>query len=407
MKNGKTFLARTYQTIIYIGMIITHLREPKVYQGEGISNEIYKILEEHNIHDTLLVVDNKLFEESFTADIIKALLDHNIKVAIFHNFAANPSTKNVLEGLSIYKENDCHSIIGLGGGSSIDIAKMIGACVTNNKKNLDDMKGLLKVVHKTPLLIAVPTTAGTGSECTAVAVITNDETHHKFTIEDPKLIPSVAILEPKLLVNLPSHFTSTTGMDALTHAIEAFINLFRTRKSNKNALEAIKLIYENLYESWSNPEDLIKRNNMQLAAYKAGVAFTNAYVGYAHALSHALSGQYNVPHGLANSLILPIVLKAYGNKIYERIAIIYDYIKMGPTDISKKEKTEKFINWIYEINHKMDIHFNFNEIIKDVDISSLVENAYHEAYPLYSCPKMFEREELASLYNQIRIENKE
>lgn len=406
MNTFKTTLARIYQLGMYVGVSIMHFKEPKVIKGEDASLKISSILKDRNITDTLVVVDDGLFHVPFTSNIIDALNKNGIKTCVFHNFKMNPTIANVEEGVKIYTENNLHSIIGLGGGSSMDTAKMIGARIKNPNKTVQQMKGLLHVRHKLPLLIAIPTTAGTGSETTVAAIITDEKTSHKYPIEDPKLIPVYAVLDPKLLVKLPAHITSTTGMDALTHAIEAFTNRGRTMRTNRNALEAIKLIYENLYQSYLNPNDLTARNNMQLAAYKAGVAFTNAYVGYVHALAHALGGQYNVPHGLANALILPIVLKEYDKKAYKQVAKIYDYINMGEKSISKKEKFEKIINWIYELNKKMDVRFNFNETIKDEDIITMVNHAYSEGYPLYPCPKMFNKEELTRLYQKIKEENK-
>lgn len=402
----KTCLARTFQKGMYVAVTLMNFREPKVIAGEGVSNKIHELLKEKNINDTLIVVDDGLFNVPFVKTIIESLENNGIKVSVFHDFRANPTIKNVEDGLKIYKENNCHSIIGLGGGSSMDTAKMIGARATNPNKTVQKMKGLMHVRHKLPLLIAIPTTAGTGSETTVAAIIIDESTHHKYPIEDPKLIPEYAYLDPTLLVKLPNFITSTTGMDALTHAVEAYTNRARTKRIKKNALEAIKLIYENLYQSYMNPNDLIVRNNMQLAAYKAGVAFTNGYVGYVHALAHALGGKYNVAHGLANSVILPVVLKEYGKKIYKDIAKIYDYINMGDQRLSNKEKFDKFIDWIYEMNKKMNITVNFNEMIKEDDIPTLANFAYQEGYPLYPCPKMFNRVELAKLYHNVKQENK-
>ena len=402
----KTFLARFYQLNLWLGVTIMHFKEPIVYKGDNISNEIYKILKQNGLSDTLVVVGNSLYNTKCAKEIIGNLENNGIRTSVYHDFTTNPTNKNVEDGLKVYRENKHHSLIGLGGGSSMDTAKAIGACASNPKKKIKDMKGILKVKKKLPLLIAIPTTAGTGSETTIAAVIIDAESRLKYTIEDPKLTPKIAVLDPKLLVNLPPHITSTTGMDALTHAIEAYTNRARTPRICKNALEAIKLIYDNLYKSYKEPTNLTYRNNMQVASYKAGVAFTNGYVGYVHALSHALSGKYNVPHGLANSLILPIILKEYSFTIYPRIARIYDYINMGDKRLSYKEKAQRFIDWIYLMNQQMNIKSDFNSLIKEEDIKELVEHSYKEAYPLYPCPKMFNRKELTKLYYKIKNENK-
>lgn len=407
MNAFKTCFARIYQkTVFIVQNTILHVKEPIVYKGEGLSNELHTILKQNGISDTLVVVDDGLFNVPFTKEIIKHLEENGIRTSVFHDFRVNPTIKNVEEGLSIYVNNKHNSIVGLGGGSSLDTAKMIGARATNVHKSVEDMKGILKVSRKLPLLIAIPTTAGTGSETTLAAVIIDDATRHKYPIEDPKLTPKIAVLDPKLLVGLPGSITSTTGMDALTHAVEAYTNHARTKKVKQNALDAIKLIYENLLNSYEEPTNLTYRNNMQVASYKAGVAFTNGYVGYVHALAHALGGKYNIAHGLANALILPTVLKAYDKKIYRRIAKIYDYISMGDKRLSKKEKTEAFISWIYDMNRKMNIKYNLNDLIKEEDIKDLTENSYKEGFPLYPCPKMFNRKEVKELYYQVKEENR-
>lgn len=402
----KTCYARIYQKILYVAVYILHVKQPKVIHGKESAEAIEQILKEKNIDNCLLVVDDGLFKLPMTQDIINNLSKKNIRVSVFHNFQANPTIKNVEEGLEMYKNNKHTAIVGLGGGSSLDTAKMIGARASNPKKSVEQLKGLLKIRHKLPLLIAIPTTAGTGSETTLAAVIVNEKTHHKYAVNDPKLVPIYAILDPSLLVNLPGKITSTTGMDALTHALEAYTNHARTKNIKKHASTAMKLIKENLVLSYQNPKDLKLRENMQIASYDAGVAFTTGYVGYVHALAHALGGQYNIPHGLANALILPIVMEAFGKSAFSRLANVYDYIELGDKNITKEEKAKAVIAWIRALNNTMDIHFDLYNTIKEEDLPKLVENAYREAYPLYPCPRMFDRNEIKNLFLRIKEENK-
>ena len=211
----------------------------------------------------------------------------------------------------------------LGGGSSLDCAKAVGARAAKPKQSLAKMKGILKVHKRLPLLIAIPTTAGTGSETTLAAVITDAETRHKYTINDFPLIPRYAVLDPKVTLSLPPFITATTGMDALTHAVETYIGNSTTYRTRKDALLAVRLIFENIDTVYTDGKDVNARRNMLHASFYAGCAFTKSYVGYVHAVAHSLGGEYNVPHGYANAVLLPFVLEAYrasghGNSSYAK-----------------------------------------------------------------------------------------
>lgn len=263
------------------------------------------------------------------------------------------------------------------------------------------MKGLLKVKHKPAFLIAIPTTAGTGSEATVAAVISNAKTHEKYAINDPKLIPLYAVLDPKLLVSLPGKVTSTTGMDALTHAVEAYIGGSNTKATRKEAKEAVLLIKNNLLKSYQNPTDLEARNNMQIASYKAGLAFTRAYVGYVHAIAHTLGGMYGVPHGLANAVILPHVLRKFGSSCYTRLAELADYISLTDKDKTKKEKAEAFIDFIDELNAQMNIPNKIENVIQEKDLPIMVKRAIKEANPLYPVPDLWDEKDFLEIFKEI------
>jgi len=257
-------------------------------------------------------------------------------------------------------------------------------------------------VHKhMPFFIAIPTTAGTGSETTLAAVIVNEETHHKYAINDPHLIPNYAIFDPKLLINLPQKVTSTTGMDALTHAVEAYIGHSNTRKTKRCAKEAVKLIHEHLYESYVNGQSYEHRMGMQKAAFKAGVAFTRAYVGYVHAIAHSLGGKYNVPHGLANAIILPYVLDAFGKKAYRKLAELSDVISLCEKSASNEVKAKAFISWIRKMNADMNIPDKFDIEYDEVAVNEMAANAIKEGNPLYPVPKEFNLEDFKKIYRQV------
>lgn len=393
----KKILIRTYQKILYLATFFLNFKEPKIIKGENAFSSLCNLLISKNVNHVFLVTDTTLHKLNMDKLLYDEFIKNNINYSLYYNFEANPTINQVNEGLKAYKENNCDCIVVIGGGSAIDGAKAIGALATNKNKSIEKMKGLLKVTHKLPLFIAIPTTAGTGSETTLAAVISNPITKDKFPIEDPHLIPHYAVLNPNLLVNLPSQITSTTGMDALTHAIEAYIGKANTKKTKIAAINAIKNIFAYLKLSYDNPKDLLYREKMQIAAYDAGVAFTRAYVGYVHAIAHTLGGFYHIPHGLANAIILPIVLKEYGSSIYNKLAYLYDLI-INNNLASNKEKAEKFIELIEKLNSDLNITNNFSTLIKDDDIKLMVNKAYKEAIPLYPTPILWNKDKFYKIF---------
>lgn len=397
----KKAYCRIYQKIMKFASNFLNFRAPVLLKGEDSLLKIKDVLNENKKQSVLLVSDAFLSSTNYFQELVNDLEKSNIKVSIFNKVIPNPTIDNIEEGLSIYKENNCSAIIAYGGGSPIDCAKGIAARATNPKRPIPKMKGLLKVKHKPAFLIAIPTTAGTGSEATVAAVISNAKTHEKYAINDPKLIPLYAVLDPKLLVSLPGKVTSTTGMDALTHAVEAYIGGSNTKETRKEAKEAVLLIKNNLLKSYQNPTDLEARNNMQIASYKAGLAFTRAYVGYVHAIAHTLGGMYGVPHGLANAVILPHVLRKFGSSCYTRLAELADYISLTDKDKTKKEKAEAFIGFIDKLNAKMNIPNKIENVIQEKDLPIMVKRAIKEANPLYPVPDLWDEKDFLEIFKEI------
>lgn len=283
----------------------------------------------------------------------------------------------------------------------MDCAKGVAARVAKPNKTIPQMKGLLKILKRIPFIFAVPTTAGTGSETTLAAVVTNSRTHEKYAINDTSLIPHFAVLDPTLTLNLPSHITSTTGMDALTHAVEAYIGRSNTNNTYNNSREAIKLIFENVYEVYTNGGNIEARAKMQKASFLAGLAFTKAYVGNVHAIAHTLGGFYSTPHGLANAVILPYVLEFYGNDVYKPLSELADLVGIGDIDDSQEEKTNKFINAIRNLNKSMNIPDKIKGI-DEKDIPIMADRAFKEANPLYPVPRIMTRTDFINIYYKIK-----
>lgn len=282
----------------------------------------------------------------------------------------------------------------------MDCAKAVGARAAKPKQSLAKMKGILKVRKKLPLLMAIPTTAGTGSETTLAAVITDAETRHKYAINDFPLIPRYAVLDPKVTVSLPPSITATTGMDALTHAVEAFIGNSTTYGTRQNALLAVRLIFENIDTAYRDGKNIDARRNMLHASYYAGCAFTKSYVGYVHAVAHSLGGEYNVPHGLANAVILPLVLESYGESVHKKLHKLAVAAGISDPETPISESAERFIQAIKEMKKRFGIGDHIPEI-NDVDIPKLAHYANKEANPLYPVPVLMDSSELEGFYYRL------
>lgn len=394
----KKLYCRTFQIFFRIAIPILPYHEPKIIHN---NDELITILLENKIKNVLLVTDEGISKLGLYNELINVLKEKNIEVNIYDKTVANPTTKNVEEALKMYIDNSCKAIIAFGGGSSMDCAKATGARVARPKKSLNKMKGILKVNKKLPLLIAVPTTAGTGSETTLAAVITDSETRHKYAINDFPLIPSYAMLDANLTVGLPKFITATTGMDALTHAIEAYIGRSTTKDTRKNSIEAVKLIFENLLLAYKDGTNLVARENMLKASYCAGLAFTKSYVGYVHAIAHSLGGKYNIAHGLANAIILPYVLKKYGRSIYKKLWELGTSSNLFKKNTSIEEGTKIFIEKIEEMNKSMGIGTSIPEI-KNEDIFQLAKTAEKEANPLYPVPVLYTSKQLEEIYYEVK-----
>lgn len=399
----KKLYCRTYQLAFKMLLPVLPYRQPEILKT---NEDVITILNDNNIKRVLLVTDKGIRGLNLTISLEEKITSNGVNLFVYDETIPNPTTQNVEDALKIYKDNNCQAIIAFGGGSVMDCAKAVGAKVVRPKKSLSKMKGVLKVRKKLPLLIAVPTTAGTGSETTLAAVITDSKTRHKYAINDFPLIPRYALLNAQLTVGLPKHITSTTGMDALTHAVEAYIGRSTTSQTRKCSLFAVKTIFENILEAYNNGQNLQARENMLLASYNAGLAFTKSYVGYVHAIAHSLGGKYNIPHGLANAIILPYVLKAFGRKIYKKLWKLGVYAGLFDKETSKEEGAKIFIEKIESLNNQMNIDKTIPQI-KEEDISQLVETAEKEANPLYPVPVLFDKKQLEKIYLQVKGETNE
>ena len=390
----KAAYCRTFQTCLRIALPVLPYRKPKIIEHV---KDIPQVLQSQGCSHPLLVTDSFLCSSGLTRPLEKALLAVDLSCTVYDQVCVNPTTENILKAYELYRKAGCDCLIGFGGGSPIDCAKAVGAKAAQPKKDFGQMSGILKVHRRTPLTIAVPTTAGTGSETTLAAVVTDAETRHKYAIMDFPLIPNYAVLDPRLTVTLPSSMTATTGMDALTHAVEAYIGRSTTRETRSEALTAVSLIFENIQTAYRDGRDLRARRNMLQAAFLAGDAFSKSYVGYVHAVAHSLGGRYNTAHGLANAVLLPIVLEAYGSSIDPKLHDLAVAAGISCAEEDVHRSAAKFIAAVRELNASMGIPTTLPDIRRE-DIDQLARYAEKEANPLYPVPVLWEKKDLIPFY---------
>lgn len=388
---------RLFQMAFRLALPILPYREPKIVPSLEKLSEVFS---KENTSSVLVVTDRGIVNNGLLDGLVAVLSECGVKYAVYSGTQPNPTVENVEDALLMYKEHACDTIIAVGGGSSMDCAKGVGVRVAYPDRPLGKMSGVLRVLRSLPTLIAIPTTAGTGSETTLAAVITDQRTESKYAIMSFPLIPRYAVLDPALTYTLPPHLTATTGMDALTHAIEAYIGRSTTKRTRELATDAVRLIFENIELAYREGNNAKARENMLHAAYKAGVAFSMSYVGYVHAIAHSLGGKYGTPHGLANAVILPHVLDVYGKSVYKKLKKLAIVVGIAEEKDNEQIAAERFISAIRELNRRMNIPEKL-EVIQAEDIPELAAHAEREANPLYPVPLLMTAKELSLIYRKL------
>ena len=392
----KKIYCRAVQANLKVAAAFLRYRHPVILNRVG---DIPRLLIQNGKKHPLIVTGKNLHGLGVVTPLKEALKEAGISFSVYDKTVANPTTDSVFEALKTYKEEGCDCLIGFGGGSPMDCAKCVGALIARPEKSPEKLGGVLKVRRKIPLLIAVPTTAGSGSETTPAAVIVDSATRRKYAITDFNLIPDYAVLDESVLATLPGHVVVATGMDALTHAVEAFIGRGGNRASRSDAQEAVKLILENLESAYKGNAEV--RKNMLYASHLAGRAFSRAYVGYVHALAHPLGGKYDIAHGLANAVILPLVLREYGKAVHKKLHTLAVYCNIATESDEHAQGADKFIGRVEELNGKFGIGQGFAEI-REEDVAEMARYAHREANPLYPVPVLWDRKKLEEIYRKLK-----
>jgi alcohol dehydrogenase class IV len=359
--------------------------QPTLLVGPGSSGRLGQAVAGMGHSKILIVTDSIISKLGLLKDLTDALTEGGAQYVVFDEITPDAPIPLIEKGIAFYEEHDCDAIVAFGGGSSMDASKAIAVSISNPKP-LRKLAGYLKGLRAPVRIYAVPTTAGTGSEVTVAAVISDPERHSKLVIVDPRMVPKMAALDPNLMTGLPPHITAATGIDALTHAVEAFVGNWCTPYSDGMALSAVGLIFENLRTAYTNGKNLEAREKMSLASTYAGFAFTRANVGYVHAIAHQFGGKYHTPHGLANAIMLPHVLKFSSPAITDRLALLAVRARLGTEEESSDVLAQKFLDAVDQLNRDLGIPL-YLDTLKEADIPALAKAACKEAHTGYPVPR--------------------
>ena len=375
---------------------------PKIFDGPGSSLELCRHIAEQG-HKKILLVTDSMLAKLGLLDAIKVELEkQGITVVIYDGVMPDPTIAQIEVGVSVLKDNNCKAILAVGGGSSIDAAKVIAARGKSDK-SIVNMAGLFKVYFSGTLpLYAIPTTAGTGSEVTIAAVVSDPKQKRKLPIMDLKLMPVAAALDGELMTGLPAHITAATGMDALTHAVESYISRNALKHTDAKAIEATQLIMANLVTAVTDGSNVVARQAMVRASNLAGMAFTQAGVGYVHAIAHNFGALYHTPHGLANAIVMPYILDYSKSSCASRLADLAKSCNIGSVDGNDEQLAEAFIQRIRQMKQKFDIPTKLAALQRK-DIPQIAVAALKEARFTYAVPRYMTQATCENLISQMLV----
>ena len=393
----KQFYCRVFQFGFKVAIPMLPYRNPFVLHS---ITQVPGYLKQNGCSSVLLVTDRSIRGFGITKHLEELLKNENIRLTVYDGVTPNPTVAEVEEARGLYLAHKCNALIGFGGGSSMDTAKAVGALIARPDARLSDLGGMLRVWKQTPLTIAIPTTAGTGSETTVAAIVQDQDTKHKYALMDFPLIPDAAVLDPENTRTVPPAVTAGTGADVIVHAVEAYIGNSTTKITRREALRAVRLSFKYLRRAYRNGNDMKARRGMARASYLAGAAFTVSYVGYAHAVSHSLSGRYNVPHGQTCGILLPYVLRSYGKKINPQLHALAIAAGVASKYTAEDEAARKFLDALDKLWKDIGIPSKVKEL-KEMDIEALARQADKEGNPVYPVPRLMNAKELEKFYRAV------
>ncbi len=391
---------RLKQLILKLMLIMVPMPKPIQFMGPGSKLQLCTAIDQMGIGKLLIVTDAMLVKLGLLDEIQEKLDQLGIEYLVYDGVEPNPTIQQIEAGLAMYQQNACQGLLAIGGGSSMDAAKVIAARATHPKKTVRKLDGLFKLRGGIDPLFVIPTTAGTGSEVTIAAVVSDPENTRKFAIMDPKLMPEMTALDGTMMTGLPPAITAATGMDAMTHAVEAYISRNALPASDRQALAAVRLIVENLPKVMQDGTDLEARSNMAIASFYAGLAFTSAGVGYVHAIAHNFGAYYHTPHGLANAIVLPYVLDFSKDACLDRLAELGRVSGLAADGDSDAVLADKFIAHIRKMCADFEIPQTLEALRQD-DIPGIAKAACKEAHWTYAVPKYMTRSDCERFVGQM------
>jgi alcohol dehydrogenase len=387
-----------YLTLMKTAVSLAPSARHTAFAGSGSSSQLCHHILQTGVKKILVVTDKPLRELGVVERAIGPLLQSDIDIAYYDGVLPDPTYDHVAAGVEVCKQQGSEVILAIGGGSSIDAAKIIAASATSDKAP-QDWVGYGKVKHEVLKLYAIPTTSGTGSEATMGAVISDAVTHEKGVISGGTLLPAATALDPDLITGLPPHITAATGMDALTHAIEAYIGVWDRGTRLEDARIGVKLVFENLAAAYHDGGNLEARAGMAMGAYYAGLAINLVNVGNVHAIAHQLGGKYGIPHGLANSLVLPHVLDFCHDEAQQRLAELAVLIGVGTEGEDAGQLAHKFIKAVRDLRTEVGIP-DHSDRIKREDYDYLTQLAIAEG-SRYPVPRLLDKESVLAILTHI------
>ncbi len=379
-----------------------NLKPAPMIEGSGSVKRIANYCIINKYRKALIVTTQSLIELGLLEGFFESFKKNGLEYIVYDNVNGEPNfvlAKNILD---FSKNFNPDVVVAIGGGSVLDVAKLIAAALTDPNRPLEKFVGILKVRKKLKPLIAVPTTAGTGSETTFIAVIT-DAQGIKRTVVSPKIIPSLAVLDGELLVSLPKTLTASTGIDALSHAVESYISTCTKKAHDFYAPTAINMIFNNLKNSYENPDNLVYRNKMLKASYLAGVSMNNEMVGYAHAFAHQLGAHYHIPHGNAIAMTLVRVLQFQLNTATKKLAELASFCGFVDEGESEQKAAEIFIKKVAELISSLNLHQTCEKLKKE-DYESIIENAFYETARRYPVSRFMTHDEAVAFLDSLKEE---
>jgi len=397
-------LLRALKTAIAHSMYLVPSQESKVLQGPGSIKQLPGFIKKRGVGKPLVITDAMLMKMKLLNSLFAEFDIIGMPYAVYDGVQPNPSIQNIEDAYSLYVKEGCDAVVGFGGGSPMDAAKVVAGRVVRPRLTADKLGGYFKIMlpipKRLPRIFAVPTTAGTGAETTGAAVVTDPVKNIKYTVNDFLIQPHYIVLDPELTLGLPPFFTAITALDALSHAVEGYIGGAHCASSDAYTEKAVRMIFDNIDTVYKNGRDIEARGQMLLASYYAGIALSRALFGYVHPFAHKIGGKYHLPHGRVIGACMPLVFEYYGDRIHKRLARLADIINVTSPGMSNAQKAATFIEAIRGINRKYGIGETIPEI-REEDFAEIANSVHWESVP-YPAPKIMNDKDVFAVLRRLK-----